>query len=214
MTQTATKFPLDTWIKISWDEYLQVVESLAYKKAACYYYDGKGRIEMTPLGSNHAQDHFSIGSSIQLFASLRDIDIKVYDNCSYRKAGYQEVQPDLSVYVGEKANAIPWGTGIVDLNQFPPPDLVIEVGDSSIADDKGEKRLLYESLAVGEYWIVDVQKAEIIALAMENGGSRQIRESVVLPGLAMSLLEEALQRTRESNHGKVGAWLLKEFQAM
>lgn len=40
---------------------------------------------------------------------------------------------------------------------------------------------------------------------MENGGSRRITESLVLPGLAISLLEEAFCRARKMNHGKVSA---------
>ena len=34
---------------------------------------------------------------------------------------------------------------------------------------KGKKRLLYEDLAVDEYWIVDVQNVRIIAFAVANG---------------------------------------------
>jgi len=34
----------------------------------------------------------------------------------------------------------------------------------------------------------------------------------VLAGLNIALLEEALRRSRQMNHGKVSAWLLSEFQ--
>jgi hypothetical protein len=57
-----------------------------------------------------------------------------------------------------------------------------------------------------------VQDVEVIAFAMENGGSRRITQSQVLLGLAISLLEEAFRRTRQLNHGKVSAWLLSQFQ--
>lgn len=40
----------------------------------------------------------------------------------------------------------------------------------------------------------------------------KITHSQVLPGLAISLLEEAFRRTRQMNHGKVSAWLLTQFQ--
>lgn len=107
---------------------------------------------------------------------------------------------------------IPWGTSIIDLDLYPPPNLVIEVAKTSLSDDKGEKRLLYEDLGVDEYWIVDVNNVRIIAFAIEKGGSRRITESQVLPQLAISLLEEALRRTRQMNHGKVSTWLLAQFQ--
>ncbi|XWK88514.1 MAG: Uma2 family endonuclease [Phormidium sp.] len=89
---------------------------------------------------------------------------------------------------------------------------VIEVAYSSLADDKGEKRLLYESLGVQEYWIIDVQNVEIIALEILDRGSRRIDRSQVITGLEIAILEAALRRSREMNHGKVSAWLLTQWQ--
>ncbi|WP_293086772.1 Uma2 family endonuclease [Okeania sp. SIO3B5] len=62
--------------------------------------------------------------------------------------GVQEVQPDISYYIGDNANIIPRGTSIVDLGTYSPPDLVIEIANTSLSDDKGEKRLIYEDLKV------------------------------------------------------------------
>ena len=135
-----------------------------------------------------------------------------HDNCTYRKTGCAEAQPDVSFYVGVNAEIVPWEVTIIDLDTYSPPDLVIEVAYSSLADDKGEKRLLYESLGVREYWIIDVQNVQVIAFEIQNRGSRRIDESQVLPGLEMAVLEEAFRRSRQMNHGKVSAWLLSQFQ--
>ena len=86
------------------------------------------------------------------------------------------------------------------------------MANTSLADDKGEKLLLYEELGVDEYWIIDVQNVQVIAFAVANGGSRKISQSRVLPGLAISLLEEALRRIRQMNQSQVVAWLLSQFQ--
>jgi Uma2 family endonuclease len=90
---------------------------------------------------------------------------------------------------------------------------VIEIANSSLKDDLGMKRLLYENLGIEEYWIVDVQTTKIIAFAIADGGSKRIYQSVVLPSLEIHLLENALQKTRQENHSKVGAWLLQIFQS-
>jgi len=134
------------------------------------------------------------------------------DNCSYRKPGVREAQPDASFYIGKTAKTIPWGTGIVDLDKYPPPTLVIEVAKTSLFDDQGNKRSLYEALGVEEYWIIDVEQGKILAFAMETGGSFRISESQVLLGLDISLLDTALQRTRQISHSEVGAWLIRQFQ--
>lgn len=212
MRDLQTKLPTDTWIAATWNEYTQIIENPAYEKAKSYYYNHKMRIEMPPVGNDHSRDHSIVIYAVHLFASIKGIDLNGNDNCTYRKTSYNDAQPDASFYIGKNAEVIPWGTSIIQLDIYPAPDLVIEVANTSVADDKGDKRLLYEELGVGEYWIIDVQNVQVIAFAVENGGSRKISQSQVLPGLAISLLEEAFRRTREMNHGRVGAWLLSQFQ--
>jgi Uma2 family endonuclease len=212
MSELQLKLNSDAWVVAGWDEYIQVIESPACEKAKGYYYDGKMRVEMPPVGNDHASDHTIVLFAVTLFASIKGINLNGKDCCSYRQVGCREVQPDISYYIGDNADVIPYGTSIINLDIYPPPDLIIEVANTSLADDQGAKRLLYEDLGVKEYWIVDVLNVQVIAFAIENGGSRRISESQVLPGLAFSLLNEALRRTRQMNHGQVGAWLLTQFQ--
>jgi Uma2 family endonuclease len=213
MSELSTKIPTDTWVVATWDEYIQTLENPAYDKAKGYYHHGRMRIEMSPIGNDHASDHTIVIFAVNLFATMKGIDLNGKDNCTYRKTGFDDAQPDVSYYIGENAEVIPWGTSIIHLDIYPPPTLVIEVANTSLSDDKGEKRLLYEQLGVAEYWIVDVQNIQVFAFAIENGGSRRITHSQVLPGLAISLLDEAFRRSREMNQRQVGAWLLAQFQA-
>ncbi|MDJ0800896.1 MAG: Uma2 family endonuclease [Calothrix sp. MO_167.B12] len=165
MQELHTKILTDTWVTVSWDEYIQVIENPAYNKAKGYYQDGRMRIEMPPVGNDHSRDHTVIITAVSLFAAIKGIPMNGNDNCTYRKTGYSEAQPDVSFYIGDNANAIPYGTSIINLDIYPPPTLVIEVANTSLADDQGEKRLLYEDLGVGEYWILDVRNVRIIAFA-------------------------------------------------
>ncbi|MBW4611907.1 MAG: Uma2 family endonuclease [Desmonostoc vinosum HA7617-LM4] len=212
MSKLQTKLSSDTWLTATWDEYIQAIASPIYEKAKCYYHNGQMRIEMPPVGNDHASDHTIVIFTVNLFASVKGIPLNGKDNCTYRKPGVSEVQPDISYYIGENTNVVPYGTSIINLDIYPPPALVIEVAKTSLADDKGEKRLIYEDLGVQEYWIVDVQNAQVMAFAIANQGSRRITESQVLPGLIISLLNDALRRTRQMNQSQVGAWLLSQFQ--
>ncbi|MBC6477552.1 MAG: hypothetical protein EBE86_020795 [Hormoscilla sp. GUM202] len=63
-------------------------------------------------------------------------------------------------------------------------------------------------MAVDEYWIVDVDHVQVIAFTIKNQSSQRITDSLVLPGLTVSLLEEVLRRSRRMNQMQVGAWLL------
>lgn len=213
MSQLQAKLPTDTWVNATWDEYIKAISNPIYEKAKGYYYNERMRLEMPPFGNPHSRDHALVIAAIALFASTRNLDLDGHDNCTYRKTDCAEAQPDVSFYVGSNAETIPWEATIIDLDTYSPPDLVIEVAYSSLADDKGEKRLLYESLGVREYWIIDVQNVQVIAFEIQNRGSRRIDESQVLPGLDIALLEEAFRRSRQMNHGKVSAWLLSQFQS-
>ncbi|MDY7005983.1 MAG: Uma2 family endonuclease [Cyanobacteriota bacterium] len=212
MNQTQTQLTTDTWVTATWQEYIQTIQDPNYEKAKVYYHNRKLRIEIPPVGSAHASDHAFIIGVVGLFVATKNIMLNGLDNGAYDKTEYLAAQPDVSYYIAKNANVIPRGTSIIDLDIYPPPNLVIEIANTSLLDDKGEKRLLYEAMNVSEYWIVDVQNLEIIAFAVANGGSRKIERSQVLPGLAISLLEEALQRSCQTNQGQVYPWLLKEFQ--
>ncbi|HAN75785.1 MAG TPA: hypothetical protein DCQ51_09595 [Planktothrix sp. UBA8407] len=214
MNQLQTQVKTDTWITTTWDEYLQTIEHPDLEKAKGYYSNQKMRIEMSPVGNDHANDHTLIITAVGLFAAIKGIDLNGKDNCTYRKTGALEVQPDVSYYIGENADIVPIGTGIINLEIYPPPNLVIEVANYSLSDDKGEKRLIYEDLKVQEYWIIDVRNVQVISFQITDGGSRRITESLVLPGLSMSLLNQAFQRSRSMNQGQVYYWLLNQFQAL
>ncbi|MDJ0615231.1 MAG: Uma2 family endonuclease [Calothrix sp. MO_192.B10] len=151
MQELHTKILTDTWVTASWDEYIQVIENPAYGKAKGYYQDGRMRIEMPPVGNDHSRDHTVIITAVSVFAAIKGIPMNGNDNCTYRKTGYSEAQPDASFYIGDNANAIPYGTSIINLDIYPPPTLVIEVANTSLADDQGEKRLLYSHFAPHDY---------------------------------------------------------------
>lgn len=206
------QLPTNTWVVANWDEYIEAMKNPAYEKAKSYYYNGQLRIEMTPIGPDHSRNSTIIIVAVSLFGIVKGIALNGLDNCSYQKTGVRQCQPDVSYYVGDRASLVPQGTAVVDLDYYLPPDLVIEIANTSLSDDLGSKRLLYEELGVAEYWVVDVQRAQMMAFAIADGGSRRITESQVLPGLAMSLLEEALRRSREVDQTQVGAWLMQQFQ--
>jgi Uma2 family endonuclease len=212
MQELKTSIPSDTWVTASWDDYIQIVSNPIYDKAKCYYHNEQLRIEMSPVGHDHSSDNTIIGFAINLYAVVNNIPLKGLTNCSFRQQGVQECQPDLSYYLREKAQVVPYGTKIISLNQYPPPDLAIEIGDTSLTDDLNRKKILYEQLSVSEYWVVDVTKTKILTFVITDEKSQSITESQVLPGLKINVLEEALQRSRITDQTQVCAWLLEQFQ--
>ncbi|MDZ8094400.1 MAG: Uma2 family endonuclease [Nostoc sp. DedQUE05] len=212
MSETQTQLPTDIWICASWQEYEQIVANLLNEKGKSYYYKGHMRLEMPPVSFARGKDHVIIIFAVTLFATIKEILATGLDTTTFRKTGIQDCQPDVAYYLRERAQTIPTGTGIVSLDRYPAPDLVIEIAKTSLLDDLGTKRALYEELGIAEYRVVDVQNAEIIAYAIADRGSKRIQESQVLPGLVIAILEEALRRSREISQSEVGTWLLSQFQ--
>jgi Uma2 family endonuclease len=213
MNLLQTEIPLNVWLPATWEEFVTIADDPASAKLKGYYYSGRMRFEPMSTGSDHSNDHALIIFAITFFAAHHRIPATAKDGCSYRKVGFDEFQPDASYYIGDNADAIPWGTRIVDLDQYPLPDLVIEISDTSLSDDLGAKRFQYEDLGIAEYWIVDVQKMRILAFFIApDRAIRHIRVSQVLPGLKLEMLEQALQRSRGENQSATTAWLMQQFQ--
>ncbi|MBE9077410.1 Uma2 family endonuclease [Romeria aff. gracilis LEGE 07310] len=214
MTQLEIQIPLETWLPAAWDEFVNLADDPASAKLKGYYYQSRMRFEPMATGADHARVHTIIIASLGLYATLRRIPLNGHDGCSYRKAGRDEFQPDASYYIGDNAEAIPWGTRVVDLDSYPCPNLVIEISDPSLSDDQGAKRLQYEDLRIPEYWIVDVQTTNILAFSVTaDGSSRRIRQSQALPGLQLDMLTQALQRSRQETQSATMAWLMAQFQS-
>lgn len=214
MTLLQAQPVLDTWLPATWEEFVKLADAPASAKLKGYYYSGHMRFELMSTGADHSKDHALIVFALSFFVAHQGIVATGHDGCSYRKVGFDEFQPDISYYVGEIADVIPWGTRVVDLEQYPVPSLVIEISDTSLADDLGAKRFQYEDLGIPEYWIVNVKAAKIMAFSIADDRSiRHIRESRVLPGLKLEILEQALQRSREEAQSATTAWLMQQFQA-
>ncbi|WP_017721074.1 Uma2 family endonuclease [Kamptonema formosum] len=201
----------DTWCAGSWEDFLALADAPAYERGRFYYHQGYMRVEMAAVGPRHGRLNSIVSYLVVLFAALNNIPIVQFVNTSFRKAGLQEFQPDLAFYIGSGLRVPPESNSPVDLNECDPPTLVVEVGATSISDDLGRKRLLYERAGVREYWVVDTNAREAIAFEISQGRSGEIQESLVLPGLWIALVEEALTRSQTQDDGEINRWLLQTF---
>jgi Uma2 family endonuclease len=212
MAQLQEKLITNTWLKTDWIEYLNTVDSPEHEKHQGYYYSGYMRIEDMPTGADHSRYHLLMANAINLFCTIGGIAINGFDNCTYRKTGIRECQPDLSYYCEEKARLAPIGTSVINLDEQATPNLVIEISNTTLEDDLGAKRLLYEEMGIAEYWVVDVQNTLIYAFTMIDRGSKRIDNSLVLPGLSIETMTTALTLSKEQDQSQIGKWLMGQFQ--
>ena len=200
----------DSWVKASWEEFIAFADD-----SDCigrFYYDSNYmRIEMASVGSSHGRQNSIISKFVSLYATFNNLEVVEFINTSFRKKGMREFQPDLSFYIGSDLRIPPETNSPVDLDIYDPPTLVIEIGATSVNDDLGRKRLLYERSGVQEYWVDDAKERQIIAFLMTEGGSKEIRESIVLPGLSIDLVDEALKLSKVEKDARINRWLIETF---
>ncbi|MBT9316334.1 Uma2 family endonuclease [Leptothoe spongobia TAU-MAC 1115] len=208
---TPSTLVLDTWVKGTWADFLGLIDHPNTEKARFYYDIGWMRIETMPIGSAHSQSNSLLAAVVSLYGTLKDIKFVSFTNGSFRKQGEQECQPDLAYYIGPELQRPTQNNQPIDIDSFGPPTLAIEISATTLSDDLGQKRLLYERLGVAEYWVVNVEDGTVFAFEVANGGSRQIQVSSVLPGLAIAVIKEALNRSQTDDDGAVNRWLLKQF---
>lgn len=201
----------DTWVKASWEEFLELADDPKYEKGKFYYYRGYMRVEMSPVGPLHARENSIVSRVVSLYATVKNIRIVELINASFRKPGVGEFQPDLSYYIGSEFQLPPRTNTPINLNKFNPPAFVVEIGASSVNDDLGRKRLIYEGAKLQEYWVIDASADDVIAFAITEGRSGEVEDSIVLPGLKIALVEEALKRSQAEDDGEINRWLLQTF---
>ena len=201
----------DEWVRATWAEYGLLLESVVPQDARCYFDAGWMRVEMSPLGALHGRENSIVSTLVVLYATLKGLRMVELANTTFRKTGLQDAQPDIAFYVGQGFDLPPRDNRPIDVLQYGAPELVIEIASTTLNDDLGKKRLLYERLGSVEYWVVDVQAAQVIAFEIADRRSGQIAESQVLPGLAMTTLETALERSQGEDDATITRWLLELF---
>ncbi len=179
-----------------------------YEESRGYFDNGYMRVEMAPLGAGHSRQNVVVMNVVSLFAALHNVRLATFLNCSFYRIGERGCQPDAAFYIGDAFQLPGQDNSPIDVDGFGPPTLVIEIGSSSFKDDLGAKRLLYERLGVAEYWIVNVAEKQVIAFSIADSRSGEIRTSEVLPGLEITLVEEALQRSQTEDDSTLMRWLM------
>ncbi|WP_228021904.1 Uma2 family endonuclease [Vasconcelosia minhoensis] len=194
--------PTDTWVQATWDEYAELAANPAYAQGRGYYESGEMRLEMAPLGPGHARDNAIVSKVVSLFATLKRIRIAEYANGTFRKVEIRDSQPDIAFYLGD-VRFPPQNDEPVDVTIYGAPQLVVEIASTSLSDDLGTKRLLYERLGMSEYWVVNVALGRVTAFSIQNGRSGEVKASSVLPGLMISVVEDALKRSQTEDDGAI-----------
>lgn len=144
MTNTlpAIPFVTDVWTQGSWSDFMGLVDQTEPDSNTLKFYNNNGWIRLETIGfsSSHGRAYMIVSQFIGLYCTLKGIPCKGLTNGSFRAIGQYECKPDLAYYLGDNLRFQPRTNSSIDLNEFDPPDLVIEIAATSLSDDLGQKR--------------------------------------------------------------------------
>lgn len=198
---------LPQWCHATWDDYIAQVTAADAENFRIFYRQGRLFIDMGWEGVDHAR--FRELLAMLFFAWFsRHQPGQPFDclgGCILEKPSQQAASPDEVLYVG--ADAPRWQPGEprrVNLRQWRVPNLVCEVGDTTLATDLDEKKRIYAALEIPEYWVIDVQGARVMAFCLSPEGLyEQVLVSIALAGLEIALVERAYKQLATESNGAV-----------
>lgn len=148
---------------INWPQFEDILEELGEHRAKRIAYD-QGMLEiMVPL-PEHEYFTSSIGNLIQDLAEELGIEYECFGSTTWKKQEKMAgAEPDECFYIRSLPAIL--GRLDIDLNQDPPPDLVLEVDMTS----KSLNRLrIYSRLGVPEVWRYDLGQLWLYQLVNEE----------------------------------------------
>ena len=174
---------------ISWQQFENLLVDLGESRGVRVAYDD-GTLEiMTPL-PEHEYYKETLGISIQDIAEVLDLDYESLGSTTWKreikKAG---VEPDNCFYFQNEPRIR--GQLDYDLNQDPPPDLVLEIDLTSKALNRF---VIYARLGVPEIWCYDSGELKIYQLQNEN--YIEVEISLVFPTLPVQELPALIEQYR------------------
>jgi Uma2 family endonuclease len=199
----------------TWQDYVAVRDrgDLDWRKIA--FYQTWLWVDMGKEGPEHARFSDLMTAIFFVWAFLHpEVAIESFGGCLIENPETHACAPDLVLYKGD--NIPHWQPGQsrrLDLRQHRLPDLVGEIGDTTLSLDLDEQKRLYASLGIAEYWVIDVKGSRLFAFGLGgNGVYESIEISQVLPGLPIPLLEKTLERLATETNTAAAKWLMQQLQ--
>ncbi len=213
---TATK-PIQkrqTWEKATWEDYETLRDDQQSDRCKLFFDCEYLWVEMGAEGINHSKFGDLFAFILYILADkFPDLKLSPFGGCQIEKNGIRAAAPDIVVYVGDNVPVGKSGQSrFIDLDQWRSPDLVGEISDTTLAIDLDEKKRLYASLGIAEYWVIDVLAARIFAFRLdESSVYQQCEVSQVLPNLAIALLEQTMAMLDTKTNTEAAIWFSQQL---
>ncbi|MDQ2099046.1 MAG: Uma2 family endonuclease [Tychonema bourrellyi B0820] len=194
---------------VSWEMYESILEELGegYAVRLAYY---KGTLEIRMPLPKHEKAKSLIGYLVNVLLEELNIDCEVLGSTTFKRQDMQTgVEPDDCFYI-QNQGAVR-GKDRLDLTVDPPPDLAIEIDNSSQTSLN-----CYEALGVPELWRYDGEVLKIYRL--QEGKYTESSTSQNFPDFPIiDLIPQYVDRSKTEGRSPTirafRAWVREQLQA-
>jgi Uma2 family endonuclease len=175
---------------VSWQTFEQLLKELGDKRATRLAYD-QGVLEiMTPLGLHENSNRF-IDDLIRAIADELNLNLKKFGSLTLkREKKLKGAEPDSCYYLQNEP--LVRSKQEIDLDNDPPPDLVLEI---DIISGSLDKRPIYAAVGVPELWRYDGKKLEVFVLQLSSQDYQQVNQSPTFPWMPLDIMPKFIRQS-------------------
>jgi Uma2 family endonuclease len=179
---------------ISWKTYESLLNELTQQGGIRLTYD-RGNLEIMTPSAPHDGSKKILGRLVESVSEELNVEIRSLGSLTCRREDLARgLEPDQCYYIQNED--VVWDKEQIDLNQDPPPDLVVEIDVTSSSIDRLS---LYASLGVPEVWRYDGNRLIIYQLEAQEYIERDVSPTFPFLSQVEMLRFLELRRTTKEN---------------
>ncbi|MGB5711763.1 MAG: Uma2 family endonuclease [Waterburya sp.] len=177
---------------ISWQTYETLLQELNDSRRLRLTYS-HGNLEIMTPSPEHERYKEVMGRFVETLAEELEVRIDPLGSTTFKLPKLSGVEPDKCFYI-TNLNAVK-GKNRINLQQDPPPDLVVEIDITS----SSENRLpIYADMGVPEIWRYDGNSFSINVL--QNQQYVTVEQSLAFPNLPLPEISRFLQEVNQKDY--------------
>ncbi|BAZ29263.1 hypothetical protein NIES4074_17050 [Cylindrospermum sp. NIES-4074] len=186
---------------ISWQTYENLLTELSASRRLRLTYN-RGTLEIMVPSPEHERYKKTLGRFVETIGEELDVRIDPLGSTTFKRPELSGAEPDECFYI-RNINIIK-GKKRINLQQDPPPDLVVEVDITSSSKNRFE---VYADMGVPEIWRYDGNNFSINIL--ENNKYIAVEQSLAFPNLPILEIANFLAQVGEKDYLE----LVREFRS-
>jgi Uma2 family endonuclease len=176
---------------ISWQTYEALLAEIGDRQIRVTY--NRGNLKIMVPSPEHEVYKEVLGRFVETLAEELDVKIQPLGSTTFKRPELSGVEPDKCFYI-QNISAIK-GKKRIDMNQDPPPDLVVEIDITSRSENSLQ---IYADLGVPEVWIYNGVRFRINRL--ENGEYVECDRSLAFPSVPVLEMVRFLEQAETMDY--------------